>query len=660
MAGDLREADPQTVGEYRILGRLGEGGSSTVFLGQAADGSRVAIKVLHPTLAESPAVRDRLRREALTLQRVLSTRTAGVLSVDAEGPIPHLVMQFVEGENLATITERSPLTGPLLTALAEGLTEALEAIHACDVVHRDLKPQNIIYGPAGVVVVDFGTSVLAEVAGATRTGELTGTPGWLAPEQALGHPVTPAADVFNFGMVLAYAGTGQHPFGQGRPDAMLFRVVHQDPDLSRVPERLKLIVGRCLDKEPANRPTLDEIRESLSLVGGSAWSADGQLDRRTRLGSTTRIGSQAVRDAALATRRRGPWESLTKRQKQLVGGLASVAAALAAAFLVVGGAIASGPVEYTVVDNSTPANQVLSEPVVRIRSASQVAEFSLKFKPATTRRITGLEWSTAHPLIVEYVPGFANDEPASLQVDMAALGNNLITRGWRTEVNVQIFDEYVQIAVRAPETRQTFFRRRTTLHDVRLARQNEAEYLRLAAQQLFEAQVVARNAHADCASELIRETNVRMAPILDLLRVYNESLTANRLNQGGTFSEATFRSRISGLLSDMDSHIRLTRGRQLSDGWVDFESTKRVAEALAGTMIAHQELEVAWSRYRLALFELRPCSRAYCSYKDLYPGEDRAVENARVRLFASVDEARGAIGREAFASCEALHPIPEG
>ena len=660
MTMELRGTDPQTVGHYRILSRLGEGGSSTVFLGQAVDGSRVAIKVLHPTLAESPAVRDRLRREALTLQRVQSTRTAGVLSVDADGPIPHLVMQFVEGENLATITERSPLTGPLLNSLAEGLSEALEAIHACGVVHRDLKPQNIIYGPAGVMVVDFGTSVLAEVAGATRTGELTGTPGWLAPEQALGHPVTPAADVFNFGMVLAYAATGQHPFGQGRPDAMLFRVVHQEPDLSAVPERLKPIVGRCLDKEPANRPTLDEIRESLSLVGGSAGSADGQLDPRTRLGSTTRIGSQAVRDAALSTRRRGPWESLTKRQKQLVGGVSSVAAALAVAFFVVGGADASGPVDYSVVDNSTPTNQVLSEPVVRLRSASQVAEFSLKDKPATTTRVTGLEWSTAHPLILEYVPGFANDEPASLQVDMAALGNNLMTRGWRTQVDVRIFDEYVQITIRAPETQQTFLRSRTVVHDVRLERQNEAEHLRLVARQLHEARAAARSARSACTNELIRETNVRMAPILDLHRVYNASLTANRLNQGGTFSEATFRSRISGLLSDMDTHVRRTQGRNLSNGWVNSASTDRVIRALWEVRQAHQELETAWSRYRLALFEVRPCNRGSCFYKDLYPGEVRAVDNAESRLFAAVNEARSVISREAFVTCEILHPIPEG
>lgn len=660
MTMELRGTDPRTVGEYRILSRIGEGGSSTVFLGQAADGSRVAIKVLHPTLAESSDVRDRLRREAVTLQRVQSTRTAGVLSVDADGPIPHLVMQFVEGENLATITERSQLTGPLLNSLAEGLSEALEAIHACGVVHRDLKPQNIIYGPAGVMVVDFGTSVLAEVAGATRTGELTGTPGWLAPEQALGHPVTPAADVFNFGMVLAYAATGQHPFGQGRPDAMLFRVVHQDPDLSLVPERLQLIVGRCLDKEPANRPTLDEIRESLNSVVGSAGSADGQLDPRTRIGSTTRIGSQAVQDAALVTRRRGPLESLTKRQKQLVSGMTSVAAVLAAAVFVVGGADASGPIVYTVVDNSTTTNPILSEPVVRLRSASQVAEFSLKDKPATATRVTDLEWSTAHPLIVEYVPGFANDEPASIQVDMAALGNNLLTRGWRARLDVQISDEYVRIAISAPETRQTFVRSQTTVHNVQIERQNEGEYLRQVAQQLREARVAARNARTECSNDLIQETNVRMAPILSLYSTYSQSLRDNRLNQGGTFSEATFRSRISGLLSDMESHRRLTRGRQLSDRWVDFSSANRVAEALAGALMAHQEVEIAWGRYRLALFEVRPCSQGSCFYSDLYPGENRAVENAASSLRVAVSEARGAIAREASKTCEALYPIPEG
>ena len=656
MTGDLRDTDPRSVGGYRILGRLGEGGSSTVFLGQAADGSHVAIKVLHPTLAESPAVRDRLRREALTLQRVQSTRTAGVLSVDADGPIPHLVMQFVEGENLATITERSPLTGPLLTALAEGLTEALEAIHACDVVHRDLKPQNIIFGPAGVMVVDFGTSVLAEVAGATRTGELTGTPGWLAPEQALGHPLTPAADVFNFGMVMAYAATGQHPFGQGRPDAMLFRIVHQSPDLSSLPERLRSMVERCLAKEPGDRPSLRDIRESLSLVGSGSGASDAPSDPRTRFGSTTRIGSQAVRESEVAAKRPSALGSLTSGQKKFVGVISFGALMLVTVVLLVVRAVATGPVEYSIVDNSTRANQVLSEPVVTLQSGTQEATLTLKDNPSTRGRIEGFEWSTEHPLVINYIPGFANDESTSLRIDMSLLGNNRLTRGWRTIVDVQIEDDYVDLQVRAPQTRYLFMRGRDIAAEARLERENETEYLRMVALQLREAQAAARSARARCSNDLNQTTRNRMAPILDLHLNYLNSLTSNRLNQGGTFSESIFRSRISGLLSDMDGHRRLTQFVRLPEGFAD---PNPVAAAFADVIIAHNSLELAWGSYRVALFAERTCSRATCFYKDLYPGEQRAVDNAESRLRNATSQASTATSRAAIETCEALHPIPE-
>jgi serine/threonine protein kinase len=657
---DLRESDPRNVGGYEILGRLGEGGSSTVFLAKAPDGTQVAIKVLHPTLAESPAVRERLRREAVTLQRVRSERTAGVLSVDADGPIPHLVMEFVGGQNLAVITEMSPLTGPLLTALAEGLIEALEAIHSCDVVHRDLKPQNILYGPAGVMVVDFGTSVLAEVAGATRTGELTGTPGWLAPEQALGHTLTPAADIFNFGMVLAYAATGQHPFGQGRPDAMLFRIVHQEPDLSAVPERLKLVVSRCLEKEPRDRPTLDEVRRILSLGGSGSGSSEGPSDPRTRLGSTTRIGAQAIQDAGSVSRPPPAIEKLTRRQRIVTGATAATIALLATAVLIVGRADASGPVEYTIVDNSTPANAIVSEPVVRLRSGSQDVTLSLKDKPSTRTRVDGIVWSTEDPLVVDYVPGFANDESTSLRVELSALGNNRMTRGWRTLLDVQIFDDHVQLTVRAPETRLVFLPRMGVAEVVRLERQNETEYLRMVAIQLREAQAAARSARSQCAQSLIRTTESRFRPLFDLYTKYQSSLTANRLNQGGTFNEAAFRSRITGLLSDMGVHQGLTRGVRLPDGFAD---PFPVADAFASALVAHSSLESAWSSYRIALLAERlrnTCTSSFCYYKDIYPGEVRAVENAEERLSIAVSQARGALGREANATCEALHPIPEG
>jgi serine/threonine protein kinase len=556
-------------------------------------------------------------------------------------------MEFVEGQNLAAITEMSPLTGPLLTALAEGLIEALEAIHSCDVVHRDLKPQNILYGSAGVMVVDFGTSVLAEVAGATRTGELTGTPGWLAPEQALGHTLTPAADIFNFGMVLAYAATGQHPFGQGRPDAMLFRIVHQEPDLSAVPERLKLVVAQCLEKKPSDRPTLDEIRRSLSLGESGSGSSGGPSDPRTRLGSTTRIGAQAVQDAGAVSRPPRPLEKLTKRQRIATGSTAAAIALLATAVLIVGRAGASGPVEYTVVDNSTRANVVVSEPVVRLRSGSQEATLSLKDKPSTRTQVDELVWSTDHPLIIDYLPGFANDESTTLRIDLSALGNNRMTRGWRTLLDVQIFDDLVQLTVRAPETRLVFLRGRDVAEDVRLERQNETEYLRMVAMQLGEAQAAARRARTQCSTDLNQLTRTRMAPVFDLELKYNRSILNNRLTQDAS-TRSVLRTRISGLLKDMDADRGLTQSARLPDGFAD---PNTLGDAFSNVVWGHISLSIAWDRYRLALLSER---------SDAFSDERQAIVNAQSQFEVLIREASKVAFGAAIATCDALHPIPEG
>ena len=253
----LLDSDPRTVSGYTLHSRLGEGAYGVVYAATHARFGSVALKVLRPTLADIPQVRARLRAEAQMLQRVQGNCTAAVLEVNADAPVPYLALELVEGLNLVQyVGAHGPFKGPILEALKDGLVEALASVHAANLVHRDLKPTNIMYGPAGVKVLDFGISVLLEVAANTGTNITLGTETWMSPEQAQGDPVGPASDVFNLGMVLAYAATGVHPFGAGKPAALVYRVVHERPNLAGVPSSVMAFVAQCLQKDALQRPDL--------------------------------------------------------------------------------------------------------------------------------------------------------------------------------------------------------------------------------------------------------------------------------------------------------------------------------------------------------------------------------------------------------------------
>jgi serine/threonine protein kinase len=274
----LQASDPRSLDDYEIVGRLGEGASGVVYRAKQSDGAFVALKVLRAEFAHDEKVRERLRREATALQRVVGGRTAKVLKVEADGAVPYLVMELVPGTNLDQFVEKNgPLRGGLLWSATLGLVEALVSIHDAGVIHRDLKPSNILIGADGVKVVDFGISALHEVSSLTGTGTFIGTASWVSPEQVTGRAVTEASDVFSLGMVLAFASSGSHPFGTGRTDAVMFRITHEAPNLLGVPESIRPIVEGCLNKSPLLRPSLKVVQSLLhdsTFSGGSDESSD--------------------------------------------------------------------------------------------------------------------------------------------------------------------------------------------------------------------------------------------------------------------------------------------------------------------------------------------------------------------------------------------------
>ncbi|CNE70892.1 Putative serine/threonine-protein kinase PknA [Mycobacterium tuberculosis] len=279
----LRPDDPQTIGRYRLTGRLGSGGMGEVFLGSSPGGRAVAVKVIRPELAADRQFRDRFAREAEAARRVGGFHTAQVVELDLAADPPWLVTAFVPGPSLAAVVaEHGALPERSLRVLGAGLAEALEAIHAAGLVHRDLKPSNILLAPDGPRVIDFGIAQALEGTALTVPGRSIGTPGFMAPEHIRGAAVGPQADVFSLGTVLCHAA-GVHPFGDGPEQTLMYRIVHEMPDVSELPSGLRDLLASCLAKDPAVRPTPAEVLARIGLDGAAAPIGGWLPDQATRM-----------------------------------------------------------------------------------------------------------------------------------------------------------------------------------------------------------------------------------------------------------------------------------------------------------------------------------------------------------------------------------------
>ena len=264
--------DPVRIGDYAVLRRLGQGAMGVVYLGRSPGGRLVAVKVARAELADDPAFRERFRQEAAAARAVGGFWTAAVVDADPDAARPWLATEYVPGPTLReVVTAHGPLPEPALRRLVAGLAEALLAIHAAGMVHRDLKPGNVLLAADGPRVIDFGIAKALETPGLTATGILIGTPGFLSPEQVEGRELTPASDVFALGSVLVYAATGRGPYGDGDVAALMYRVVHTSPELAGVPEPLRPLAARCLALDPADRPTAAQLLAEVGTPDDTEW-----------------------------------------------------------------------------------------------------------------------------------------------------------------------------------------------------------------------------------------------------------------------------------------------------------------------------------------------------------------------------------------------------
>ncbi|MBQ0973440.1 protein kinase [Streptomyces sp. RK31] len=269
--------EPTVVGPYRLLGRLGSGGMGRVYLGRSAGGRTVAVKIVHPHFALDEEFRARFRREVDAARRVGGAWTAPVLDADPDARVPWVATAYAAGPSLtAAVTELGPLPEHTVRTLGAGLAEALAAVHGLGLVHRDVKPSNVLLTLDGPLLIDFGIARATEgTASLTSTGVSIGSPGYMSPEQILGKGVTGAADVFSLGAVLAYAATGAPPFPGDSSAALLYRVVHEPPELDGLTGDLREVTEACLDKGPSARPSPAAITGRLAPEGGAARLVSG-------------------------------------------------------------------------------------------------------------------------------------------------------------------------------------------------------------------------------------------------------------------------------------------------------------------------------------------------------------------------------------------------
>ncbi len=265
------EHTPDRLGPYRLLDRIGEGGMGVVYLARDPEQRSVAVKILRPAVAGDPNARRRLAREVETMRRVRSPFVAEVLDTDVSSETPYIVTRYVPGRTLdEVVTQEGPLSGARLIRMAAGLADALAAIHAAGVVHRDLKPGNVMLMNGDPVVIDFGIAQALDSTRLTMTGMFMGTPGYLSPEVIEGQNSTSFSDVHAWGATVAFAATGRPPFGTGSYETIFYRIVNGQPDLSGVSAPMAELLAAALRRDPAQRPAAIQLRSRAAALDPAA------------------------------------------------------------------------------------------------------------------------------------------------------------------------------------------------------------------------------------------------------------------------------------------------------------------------------------------------------------------------------------------------------
>lgn len=502
---------PQLPG-YEIISLIGAGGTSKVYLAEGPDGDKVAVKVLHETFAASPEVRKLLQREASTLQRVGGPGVAKLLDFHVAQDVTFLVMDYVEGETLDTLVASKPITGLLLTNTINGIIDALKSIHDAGVVHQDLKPSNVVLGPNGVTVLDFGLSVIEEASNLTRPKDLGGTPAWISPEQINGAKVTTASDVFNLGMLIAFLATGQNPFGVGKPEALLYRIANSSPDLQKLDPHLRRIVSACLGKEPSERPTLEKVVYLLQGIEDSSEKGRGRNEDRTLLASQTSI----ARAFDVEPDDSGPANAGRKIGWKWLSGIAAGFALISLFLLDALVFDYGGDVVFRYL-NSSEKNQPQTSSTVRVVIDSEPVTITLPSSPTPKEsQETVGRWNLDSFVSVTASPSFTEDKETVVEGGRNGLGLSRFRTGQELVIEIELTD--FQTNVRVGFGSQSPIARPAVIESS--PRSDEAEILALEAAEEEQFLAEQRRLYSACVDDLEAGWLSELNPVLDLQRDY--------------------------------------------------------------------------------------------------------------------------------------------
>jgi hypothetical protein len=372
---------PERLGAYRLLDRIGEGGMGVVYLARDQGHRTVALKVLRSSVAGDPTARRRLAREVETMQRVRSPNVAEVIDADLTGDVPYIVTRFVPGRTLDdTVTQCGPLRGAALAQLATGLADALVAVHAAGVVHRDLKPGNVMLLHDTPVVIDFGIAQGPDATRLTMTGMFMGTPGYLAPEVIEGRPSSEASDVHAWGATVGFAATGRPPFGTGSYETIFYRIVSGQADLSSAPAALLPLLAAALARDPAHRPSAIQLRALAGVIdpGGLVLQANGVTG-----GVAAGLGGMTRSDVAP-----GRAQATVQPGAAMAGGVppAALPTVTANGAPAVAGGVAGGTVLPGLNGSAVPAAPPGLDPAATMDARAAATAFPPTTRPLTTAR----------------------------------------------------------------------------------------------------------------------------------------------------------------------------------------------------------------------------------------------------------------------------------
>jgi serine/threonine protein kinase len=541
--------------------------------------------------------------------------------------------------------ESKPITGLLLTNTIIGIIDALKSIHDAGVVHQDLKPSNVILGPNGVTVLDFGLSVIEEASNIIRPQDLGGTPSWISPEQVTGAKVTPASDVFNLGMLIAFLATGRNPFGVGKPEALLYRIANSRPDLQELDPHLRRIADACLAKEASERPPLEQVKSLLQGIDSSIGKSGQAEEDRTLLASRTSIAR------AFESETESPlqWKTIAKLPRKITAG---IIAGLAALSLFIVDAVVidyGGDIVFRYV-NSSESNQPQTSSVVQIAVDDESKSITLPSTPTPKKSQQSVgRWHLGSTISVTATPSFTGDAATTIQASATELGLSRLRADQALIIEVELTDSRTNLRLgfgaESPLTAASVFKSSPRSNEAAILAEEAAEE-----EQFFAEQ---RRLYDACVGELEAGWLSELNPVLDLERGYRSlrdsyvdgqtRYTDEWASQFYRLSEAMF-SQWLGTVSPARSESRYApySPALVDDAGFVFET--------------HGYLSDSWANLADSL--LYYPSRDAGNLRDLYPREYLFIEEFEGQLKDASTALRSSITVDAAIYCEI--EFPEG